>query len=1215
MYSNQVEVHLILQDPVKGKENRHYVKEAECITTKHAAPTLQQKNDDLVPISSDSDMEIVGLMDTSNRSKEGVKKKKRKKMKCKSLLTIDDLINPTSVNLAMTEFGPLKLHYKERSSVRRRLRTDRETDSRSKVISKSPVRRHRSPMKSRSPIRLSRSPYSRHSRSPIHRRSPQRIRSPKRSSPHRNSLLKATRRSSKQDSSPSSRSHNDKRSDVTRLLKKVKLDSNVNRSKEHHSSLKEKLSNMFNKTSKSNINATHSKEKSKVQSVIIDLDADDEEDLALLRQKALETKQKKSGKLSDYPMDTELEKPSDAKDDDQDEEALNLRMIALQSAFVKKHQNRVQRGMKANKKVSRSESPFNQSFLDDIPVPSDELLKFASPPCTPPYDSNYTEDMDLDTDVEREKEKLPYSPTDKITSNVPIDTELLGIEPSDVSFISVNETNSTVFDKQTDPISLSIAPPYYDNLHQYGELSQFYAYPSSQHSSETFISDLNNESELVNHAPRDSHSNAVCDLIDDACYQEGNYPSTGVIHVPDASHALPVNDLAVASISPNGIYSPEVQQMEKSIGGALFVNADPTYPTYADDRCAYTDTQTVHRYVADSSATFTAGYSEPMSLNEPMIPVNVLPDVEASQFGISVEEPAPCQVEEGTFKEPLYMQGVPDVTKDVNKIPTLINRTLVPVPLLRSNKQLQQLLPAMKKRETHPEPTFKSAEMQPVVIAMNTTVTSGSNFKPIKLQPVKKPLPVLTTSVPFDNSMTEESEENDASEDKVSSALPINNQETTEPEHSVVIDPAPIASNNVASSRKKRKRVRKKCKSLDIAQLVAEKENSSCTNDVNKDVNRNSLEREIVEADQGKSNEMLEDFVENRELSNVQNVIGTQEPFSLNFNNIVENGDIEKNDAESEKESKKATSVEDPEGKSTNSHTLINPASSNLDCGALNVDEITKDVDRRQSVEEDEDELRAILLASLKRTTKSDITCSTLAVPVTTSCTPTNTQTSVQQKTSTNITATVNTTCTESNNVSLPSKLNLSETAAKKVNSTSVSSLTGNRKRSSTTTAVKVPLKKLPKKAPIPASTKAVNNAKKYQNMMQRKLNLLKLNNAKSNENAWSNTNAPKATAHASDSQRFVISLGSDTDSDSEGEKRKVTSVTEKQQAQDAVGVDFEKSVQKFLRDIRKEQEQSASVVKPVLSPQGSKLTTQTNKSSSNMHTPLVRRHTVHLYQ
>lgn len=1161
-------------------------------------------------------MEIVGLVDTSNRSKGGVKKKKRKKEK--SLITIDDLIN-TSLGSSGAQFHPVKTYHKERSSVHKRSRADREQDdSRSRIISRSPARRCKSPVRNRSPIRSSRSPYNRYtnSKSPIYR-SPQRIRSPKRSSPHRNLPVKTARRSSKQDSSLSARSHTDKRNDVTRLLKKVKLESNVNRKKEYHSSLKEKISNMLNKTaSNGNKNATDPKEKFKVQSEIIHFEVDDEDDLALLRQKALETKPKKSNKSSDHPADVELEKTSDAKNDDQDDEALNLRIIALQSAVVKKHKDRVQRGVKASKKITRSESPF-QSFFDDMPMPSDELLKFASPPCTPsctpPPDSNHAEDMDLDTDVEREKEKLPYSPTDKITSNVPVDTELLGIEPSDVSFINVNETN-LVFDsavKQSDPISLSIAGSYYDNLHQYGELPQLYAYPSSQHSSETFLSDLshNESTELVNHVSKDSH-NIVCDLDGISYSQEGSYSSTSVVHMPDASHALPViKGHAVASISLSDIYaSPKVQQIEQSIGGALFMNSGITY---TDDRCTY-DTQTVHRYLADSPATYTSGYSESMTLNESMPPASPLPDIETSQFASPVEEAVSCQVTEGgTLQEPLYMQGVPDVTKDANKIPTLINRTLVPVPLLKSNKQLQQLLPAMKKRETHLEPTFKSAEMQPVDVTVNAAIMSGSNFKPIKLQPVKKPPSVLTTSVPFDNS-TNESEENDVSEDKESFALPTNNQETTELGR---LDMAPtLAVNNddsVSTSKKQdrgrsgsfefRKRVRKKCKSLDIALA----EINSCTNNVNKDVNIRSASLERV-ADRGKSNGMHESFTENGESSILQNVVSIQKPLLLN--NIIESKDEERNGAINEKEPKLAMSVKDPEEKNVKSHTLTNPASNNLNSRAFSADEITEDVDRRQSVEEDEDELRAILLASLKRT-KSDNVCGISAAPVATSCTPPiNTQAAVQQQRSTNLTTNVNTTCSESNNVPLSLKL-ASLTVAKKVNSTSILSLNGSRKRNSNI-AVKTPLKKMPKKMPIPASTKAVNNAKKYQNMMQRKLNLLKLNNAKANVTAL------KTTLHASDTQRFVISLGSDTDSDSEGEKCKGTSVMdrpEKQQAQDATGVEFEKSLQKFLRDMRKEQEQSASVVKPVSSPQGSKLTTQTNKSSSNMHTPLVRRHTLYL--
>ncbi|CAL1675360.1 unnamed protein product [Lasius platythorax] len=1218
------------RDPVKGKENRHHVREAGC--AKHITSTLQEKNDDLVPISSDSDMEIVGLTDTSNRSKTRIKKKKRKK-KDYDIITIDDLISPTSVDLPITEFGTLKTRYRELSPVRR--------SGRSRVISRSPIRRHRSPVKTRSPIRSSRSPLN-HVRSPMLRKSPRRLRSPKRISPHR-SPVRTTRRSSRLNSSPSARSYVNRHGDVTKLLKKVKhldsmgvlaSESSVDRSKEHQPSLKEKLSNMLKRQFDGNDNATRFKEKTNAEPDIVN-DADDEEDLALLRQKALETKQKKSNRSSDHgSTDVELEKKPTAKNDDQDEEALQLRMIALRSAVMKKHQNRVRRGIRTNKKPSRSESPFSQSFLDDIPVPGDELLKFASPPCTPSCDSNRIEDMELDTDDEGDKEgELPYSPTDKITAHVPIDTSLLGIEPSDVSFINVNETNnkSPIFDdaKQVEDVSMlttGVASCYdnpYLTSHAY-EASQYtFAYSPSQQCTEIFLgSDLNDEpGELSDHLRADhcQSDNVVCDLIDGICCKVD--PSTDVAstHVPDA-RPIPV----LTSLLPTPSASPKTQQqiIEQSTGDDIeSANEDSTF---RDDKCTY-EAQKVSEcpLTTDSSSMFAVGYAEPVSPNESMITIDDLPETETDPLGSPViddrnlpttdhipKEVTPCQaVEGGTLQEPLYMQGVPDVTKDANKIPTLINKTLVPAPILRSNKQLQQPLP--KKCETHvPEPSFKSAEMKPVIADAEST-KSGSNFKPIKLRVARKSAPILTTSVAFDN-LTNENSENDASEDQKDPSK--DSRQVIE--HSATVNTVrkSIAKNDVASARKKRKRVKKdRCKSLDNAvQLLAEKRNKSddgVNKDVNKDVNimfSSTVERQIAESgpsesnDDNKAQESL--LTENGE-SKLQNAVSTRE--SVGFDDIT--AENKNADEKSELAPTSSASAERSQERNIVSHCLSTySASDNLDSDASNR---ARDVDnRRQSIDEDENELRAILLASLKRTKLMDINSSSSTIPITTNCTTTNTQTPVQ-KTLTDpvpIAATNATHATMSNNIPLSTRLSSSKSEEKKINRVSTSLLaSGNKKRANSLDAVKGPQKKVMRKSVIPASTKVVNNAKKYQNMIvQRRSNLRKLDNSatKSNENVWSNANPSKTSLHVPDTQRFVISLGSDTDSESDGEKRKDSVLAmEKHQAQD-IGADFEQSLHKFLRDMRKEQEQSTK-------PTATRDAPLTTKDSSNMHTPLAVRH------
>lgn len=1188
----------------------------EAASAKHVTSTLQEKNDDLVPISSDSDMEIVGLTDTSNRSKARIKKKKRKK-KDYDIITIDDLISPSSVDLPITEFGTLKTHYRELSPVRR--------SGRSRVISRSPIRRHRSPVKLRTPIRPSRSPLNR-VRSPISGKSPRRLRSPKsRISPHRSSPVRTSRRPSRQTSSPSARSYVNRHGDVTKLLKKVKhldsmgilmSESSVDRSKEHQPSLKEKLSNMFKKHSSGKDSAARFK-KTIVEPDTVN-DADDEEDLALLRQKALETKQKKSNRSSDHgSSDVKLEKKPAVKNDDQDEEALELRMIALRSAVMKKHQNRVRRGIRTNKKPSRSESPFSQSFLDDIPVPG-ELLKLVTPPCTPSCDSNRIEDMELDSDVEGEKEgELPYSPTDKITTHVPIDTSLLGLEPSDVSFINVNETNnkSPIFDKdkkvEDAPLLTTSIASCYENsyLTSHSYEPQYYAYSPSQQCTEIFFgSDLNDEpGELSDHLRDCQGDNVMCDLIDGICCQVNS--STNV------SDAQPIPVLT--SLLPTSSASPKTTQQqskstEQSTNDVEFANVESTF---RDDKCTYA--QKVFECPLTTSPLPTLGYAEPVSPNESMVTIDNLPETETDVLNSVVDdknltatnhiskEITPCQaIERETLKqEPLYMQGVPDITKDVNKIPTLINKTLVPAPILRSNKQLQQPLLITKKCETQvSEPSFKSAEMQPVIVAANAqSAKNNSNFKPIKLRVSRKSAPILTTSVAFDNS-TNENSENDALEEQKDPSK--DSCEVIKGSATADTVRTSTANNNVAL-RKKRKRVKKdRCKSLDnVIQLITEKRNNS-DDSVSKDVNIMSIvEQQIAESAPSEindDNKTQESLMENGE-SKLQNAVDSWESGSLD-NITAENKNTEKNDLASTS----SVSSERSQEKNIESYSLLtNSASNNLESDASNK---AGDVDnRRQSVDEDENELRAILLASLKRTKLTDINDSSSTSSIT-NFTATDTQT-LKEKILTD-TATINATrATVNNKTSSSTKSSSSETEEKKkkIDRIPTSLLANsNRKRLNNMDTVKGPQKKVMRKSIIPASTKAVNNAKKYQNMIvQRRSNLRKLDNGatKSNENVWSNANPSKTSLHVSDTQRFVINLESDTDSESDDEKRResvLVSTMEKPQAQD-IGVDFEQSLHKFLRDVRKEQEQSA--VKPGATRDGP----LTTKDSSNMHTPLVR--------
>ncbi|KAL0101567.1 hypothetical protein PUN28_019005 [Cardiocondyla obscurior] len=1190
------------RDPVKGKENRHHVREAGNTAAKSTILTLQERNDDLVPISSDSDMEIVGLTDTSNR-KAKVKKKKRKK-KDYELLSIDELISPSSIELPAQDADTLKLR-EEVSSIHK---SSGKSNYCRKVVLTSSTRKYRpvAPQTSRSSVN--------HSRSPAPKRSVRKARSPKRS-PRRHSPARTTaKRPPPKPSLPSStRSHDDRSCNVSRLLKKVKRldptgthtsEPSVNRNKE--SSLKEKLSNMLRRAS-SDDHAVHLKKKSRAQPETIN-DADDEDDEALLRQKALETKQKKSHRSMDQLVDVELEKRSAASNDDHDEEALQLRMIALRSAVIKKHQNRVQRGIKA-KRSARSESPFNSNFLDDIPVPGEELLRYPSPPCTPSCESNHIEDMDLDTDVEREKEKLPYSPTDKITENIPIDTALLGIEPSDVSFINVNETaTSSVFEDTQEDFLIDSLASFYNKTYLPRQVPATQYFPPSEYGNETYHSNFNDPSVK---RVKNSHDGIACDVINGISCQEGTYPSTGILS--DTSNVPMSKNFFTPPISPHGTFapSPQMQQIaEQPINdGTAFANVDSAL---RDDNLPY-EIQPVSGYSATPElampASYTRGCDEPRSPNESIITIDDLPENNTDPFSpnivLSGDKTAPDAehipkeaASRPTAAEPLYMQGVPDITKDRNKIPTLINRRLVPVPILKSNKLLQQH--PKKKKTPPPGPAFKSAEMQPVTI---TLTDAGSNvFKPIKLQVAKKS--VLPKPTTFHNLANEPPDEPENKE-----LLPENDHEAIEAEHSEVLS----ANNETTLTRgKKRKRVKKNIRQNADGVPLLETANKSNSDAVNKDINiaSTSVDRQSVTVS-GKNdgNDMQDNLIENEKSVKLKSITDTEK--TVNFSEaVVKNNSTEKNNnavlpTSAECPDKRRSLQEEHTKEPHCLSTDLTSGNSNSTVADKAVEgSVTKcDNKRRQSIDEDEDELRAILLASLKRTKLTDNNCTAAPDSVKKS------EVTVPPPAS-KTTAPMPSAISTTNNQALlpPTPSTSSKALSKTINDASVSVPNGIKKKTGTLDATKNPVKKVARKTLT--SAKVVNNAKKYQNMIVQKKQLLlrKLDKnaaiTKPSESTWLSAGASK-TPHAFDTQRFVINLGeSDTDTESEGETS--SSVPEKPQAHQEVSADFEKNLNKFLRDVRTEQEQSAAATKS--STQAAKQDEpQIKKNSSNM--PLAVRH------
>nr|XP_050852477.1 uncharacterized protein LOC127064881 isoform X2 [Vespula vulgaris] len=1303
---------------VQEKENRHYMKDSGSTGIKHTASKLQEKNDDLVPISSDSDMEIVGLTDNSKQihslSRSRSKKKKKKKRTHGSGINVDDFVSSSSIDIT-TEETTLK-HNNDNSKGDRLSRSHRRDLSplhkniRSRLTTKSPSRRYRASMWFKFPLRKSKSPVMR-SRSPTLRRSPRRVRSPKRS-PHRSPTRTISKKISKNEQLSSSNTCTDNMyGNVNKLLKKVRrLDSvriraqeeNI-KNKEHCSSLKEKLSNMIKDISHNNDNVTNCT-KEKTVTCNINNDADDEEDLALLRQKALETKQKRSDKNNEQSK-IELENKTTTYDDDHDEEDLELRMIALRSAVLKKHQNRVQRGIKTKKydssTISRSKSPFTQSFLDSIPIPSEKRIDTPPPVAQMLPAANeitHTEDMELDTDIEQEKEKLPYSPTDNITIDIPIDTELLGIQPSDVSFINFNKRiSSPSFDNTNNQLEhralrtgIIENKSYLSNMmNNTSTENTFYdtnpdAPYSPSDSIETSKSDVIitkpcNESISISqfngmhcNMINDISTNETCIAMDISTGQERPYsPTDAPIYDPDLSQTLPLIQTPHFSNNSN---LTSVQMMYDTYGNSNILNmhekSQLQYLTIGEN---VHNIQNIHkekhinnvetfitRKRTNSPHFFEAGSISP---NDSMLTIDDLPDTDTIDSNLPISVSVNLENTESTLnnpihkitkitEEPLYMHGVPDVTKDINKIPTLINRTLVPATILKSNKQLQQPLPT-KKYENHVEPTFKSAEMQPIPIDFNVNTKLSTQFKPMKLTSViKKPQTILTTPVAFQNCLNDESTSNIIEDAFVT---PSREHETSSLKNiSPVNSKKAVFINNIDLVPKKKKRTRRNRRRI-----------NNVTQNIKIRTSSENIERS--EHDLDASGEI------NRTITNTESGLSSSDiEKQTNISDATVLADFD--DAKLTKLSQESNSLLTLDENSVKSKTSfpcneiqkdnIVQHSTNLESNissSLKIinDHIAAVTSRRPSLDEDEEALRASLLASLAKRTKSLDTnsCNTSLVTTTATLSCVNTVPSVQKAqqmdtatpplthqtvqnnttfhSSTQSTSAYNSGDEKNHTYTVPvssADVAKENTIGISTDMASCSSLTNSSKKRPLP-LLKGPSRKFLKKVLIPASTKVVNNAKKYQNsVVQKKLilqkavsnyNAEKLIDIKSNasvkpcENKWTGN----TKIISSDTQRIVINLGSDTESDSEHERLKTNSIPmsnsnklEKRPILTIPTTEFEKSVDQFLRDVRKKQETAAASKQTiplhnVTKKNLSSVTSAESKISPTVHTPLAVRH------
>ncbi|KAJ8679311.1 hypothetical protein QAD02_015098 [Eretmocerus hayati] len=831
---------------LQGKENRkkqQSTKQASDLSSisTSSSSTLQEKNDvelaaalssGLVPISSDSDMELVGLYDDTKRRKrrkllKKLKKKKREKSPASCLdlaLSIKDSIH----NVEAT--APVLLSRKD-SSITSHTKSHRHHSPERKKISfvksPSPVRKHRrSPPVTRSrsssiqvaakrkqkTSTLSRAPSPRHRSKPL----------PKKPVPVAHSIVDDALRDLP---SPGGA--------VTKLLKKVRqLEPFSSRSKEKGSSLKDKLSNIIKKSKPEN-----EKEKSEIsgRKEEGELESQKKKESAIKgkdggseKENGIDSSDKQTDVIKDDPKsevekkldeksvdlmtlesntettsisasleDEKIKPPSDVqsttkseeapisgtektttgvvsesnspkspksaketsvavheqidsiKPDDSDselieeppppesqklpnfimddnDEDLELRMIALRSAVLKKHRTRIQSGKvkKRNVEPQKSgssspaalpniESPFTASFVEEFP-----LLAEVCRPETPmdlKKDIYCSEDMDLDSDMElaemSDMDDAPYSPTD------------------DLAPLLLDQDETT---KSHDASLYTPSKPT--------ETPQGLAMPSSRpelgHLDGSFL-------ELVNPESR-PYSPTDLTIYDQDL--PGSHPTPADPMAPLAPPPLPPAALGVFSQPvilgcPTGLlnpfYNPVAAQM---VGGfpALHQSVNPLLVTApAGPLFAYSavpgpqaeapvEQQPVHpeSQLQMVETTPSDDFGETDLDGSPLVPMDTK---ELSSSSSSLDWPS--------LGEPLYIRAL-------DKPPSL-----VPSAVLRGNKQLlkQATLKRLQQHASCPNPEppqslFRSAQMQPISeieFSVNSELASLREpiFKPLKLQP------------------------------------------------------------------------------------------------------------------------------------------------------------------------------------------------------------------------------------------------------------------------------------------------------------------------------------------------------------------------------------------------------------------------------------------------------------------------------------------------
>ncbi|OXU26675.1 hypothetical protein TSAR_012573 [Trichomalopsis sarcophagae] len=1186
---------IVAQDAgLQGKENRsnrRYHKDGLQVpilgnsssskSIPYSSSTLQEKNDDdpigpiinndLIPISSDSDMEVVGLTSEKHEKKSSHRRKLRKKRRKKSPDTLSLSLSPNP-----QDFELFSTHRIERD----------------KLESGHPkYRHHHSPSRRKLASRLS-SPPRRRNRSPLANRSDRRrTRSPLKTSPSRSRKTVQKKSRMIENDSPVKQSFN-------KLLKKVRHLETCSRSREKGSSLQDKLNNIIKQDKKESSapvekskepshEATLSEEpkpavKDKAEEkeditkkpIVLEEKNDndnnnkeeDEEDLVILRQIALETKVKKSvalikpediktepvdepsapappppeeplpqepppplpsPKLSEPAQPEQPQQPQQpqqsqqkAEDkaehklpnfcmDDNDED-LELRMIALHSAVLKKHRTRIARGRRKRLEatVPRIESPFTSSFLEDFPM----LAEICSPtsPLGSKRDILLAEDMELDSDMELEtllsepEDQSPYSPSDDITGDMLLDRDI--VQPVPVPPVAVQ------------PI---------------GKNRSLYSPSNPTETAASAIQQTTKQPEV---------SRLDGSILEFTSQESRPYsPSDATVYDPDLPglHS-PVKSTTLATTTPTGLASMPLQPPPMpplSMFGPqqpMLLGCPPSMLNAFGDPIAMAPSSMVTGFPAlhqsvnplllpTAPPLFAYPTAHPAAVSipapQPAIPFkpesNELDDFMETDLDGSPLVPIEKDGNEQRWQllgEPLYLQNVPELTQsEHSKLPTLMERSLVPAAVLRCNKQLQKQ-PPKKPMPPVGEALFRNADMRPVALVEETDVRAAS-FKPIKLQAQPKKSVIAQPAAAFNSTL----DDIVAKEEKPSKST----KEVEEKKEESRTSPRKKEAIETADSKCKSKKPASKHKSKELDS--SRQSMREMLNERRKDLSRRVRERSC-------------------RLSRARSV----------SKNISKTKKIEET-------TKKEISKSD-------------------------------DKKRRSSVEDDEQALRESLLASLAMKAKEP---QPAAVP----------KPSVPEKSPATRKPSAESVPKSTDEMPLAERVSafLAKSKEKDLKngtapvSATVSTATGTnqlKRVSEPLSETLLPPRKIIKRvASMTPASKVVNNAKRYQNLMlQRKLTQQTGSPAiksrfKLNHTSHARSDSPVVTKSSNEIHRIIINLNEDTESESEAEEaRSKVSPVKVRPTLNIPTTDFEKSVDQFLKNARQQQEMASTVNKNVVS-------------------------------